>query len=172
MRVLHQCAACQRLAATVGANYPKTMSRSTPVRREKLTVTQNLTAAPGALWRLLAAGTNVERWFPWVAATVVDNPSEGGMRRIELKDGSSFDEYIVLNDARSMIYQYYAPAPPLPIQHVIGTHRIEPLPGGGAAVSWHVTFEVMPVAPPDIVATMRELYRAALVQMDAAALRE
>jgi hypothetical protein len=147
------------------------MSRPTPLRRENLTVTQNLTAAPGALWRLLAGGTNVERWFPWVAATIVDDPAEGGRRRIELKDGSSFDEYIVLNDARSMIYQYYAPAPPLPIQHVIGTHRIEPLPGGGAMLSWYVTFDVMPTAPPDIVATMRELYRAALVQMDAAAAR-
>src|SRR4051812_15770839 len=132
------------------------MSRPTP-RREKLTVTQNLTAAPGALWRLLAAGTNVERWFPFVAATIVDDPGEGGRRRIELMDGSSFDEYIVLNDARSMTYQYYAPAPPLPIQHVIGTHRIEPLQGGGAALSWYVTFDVLPAAPPDIVATMHEL---------------
>ena len=148
------------------------MSRPTPLRRAKLTVTQNLTAAPGALWRLLAAGPNVERWFPWVAATIVDDPAEGGLRRIELKDGSSFDEYIVLNDARSMTYQYYAPAPPLPIQHVIGTHRIDALPSGGAVFSWYVTFDVMPAAPPDIVATMRELYRAALVQIDAAAGRE
>jgi uncharacterized protein YndB with AHSA1/START domain len=145
------------------------MSSPTPLRREKLTVTQNLTASPGALWRLLARGTHVERWFPWVAATIVDDPAEGGRRRIELKDGSSFDEYIVLNDARSMTYQYYAPTPPLPIQHVIGTHRLEPLPGGGATLSWYVTFDVTPAAPPDIVATMRELYRAALVQMDAAA---
>jgi Polyketide cyclase / dehydrase and lipid transport len=145
------------------------MSRPTLVRRERLTVTENLTAAPSALWCLLTTGTHVERWFPWVAATIVDDPCEGGLRRIELKDGSSFDEYIVLNDARSMTYQYYAPAPPLPIQHVIGTHRITPLPDGGAAFSWQVSFDVMPAAPPDIVAKMRELYRTALAQMAAAA---
>ena len=169
MQVWHERLAGQPLATIGRADYPTNMSNPAPPRRAKLTVTQALTADPAAAWRLLAQGTQVERWFPWVAATLVDDPSEGGVRHIELKDGSIFDEFITLNDARTMTYQYYAPTPPLPIQHVIGTHRIEPLAGGGAVLSWYVTFEVMPAAPPDIVATMRELYRAALVLIDAAA---
>jgi uncharacterized protein YndB with AHSA1/START domain len=145
------------------------MAHPTPPRRATLTVTQSLTAAPAAVWSLLAEGTRVERWFPWVAQTIVDDPAQGGARRIVLEDGSSFHEYIVLNDARSLTYQYYAPAPPLPIGHVIGTQRIELEPGGHAALSWYVTFDVLPAAPPNIVETMAELYRGALLRIDGAA---
>lgn len=138
-------------------------------RRERLIVTQALTAAPGDVWRLLTAGTRVEQWFPWVAATIVDSPAEGGSRRIQLQDGTSFLEYILLNDAPRLTYQYYAPAPPLPIQHVIGTQRIELEPAGAPALSWFVTFDVLPTAPADIVSRMRELYQGALIKLDTAA---
>lgn len=144
------------------------MSHSTSPPRATLTVTRSLTAAPSAVWCLLTEGTRVERWFPWVAQTIVLDPATGGARRIVLEDGSSFDEYIVLNDARSLIYQYYAPAPPLPIGHVIGTQRIELEPGGQPALSWYVTFDVLPAAPPNIVETMAELYRGALLRIDTA----
>lgn len=146
-------------------------SPATP-RRETLSVSHASLASPDAVWRLLSEGTRVERWFPWVAATVVEDPAEGGRRRIELEDGSSFDEYVVINDASRMTYQYYAQRPPLPIQHVIGTHRIERGVDGATTITWSVSFDVLPAAPQDIVKTMRELYLAALARIDAAARSE
>lgn len=142
------------------------MPKVAPSRRAQLSVSQELSAEPSVTWRLLSSGTQVERWFPWVAATRVVDAAEGGLRRIELKDGSIFEEFITLNDARTMTYQYYAPAPPLPIRHVIGTHRVEARPEGGTLLSWSVSFEVMAAAPPDIVTTLQNLYRAALAQID------
>lgn len=134
--------------------------------REKLSVTKTLTSSGDAVWRVISDGTRVERWFEWVAETVLKDLSEGGVRTIRMKDGTSFEEYITLNDSRTRTYQYYAPDPPLPVKHVIGTKRLETTPSGGAVLSWFVTFDVTAGAPPDIVATMRDLYAGAMTKID------
>jgi len=133
-----------------------------------LTVTHALAAEPAAVWRLLADGGRVERWFPWVAATIVDDPREGGLRRIELEDGA-FDEHITLNDEATRTYQYYAAEPPLPFRHVIGTIRIGRHADGAVSIGWYVSFEVTPETPPDFIATLRGLYAQALERIDAVA---
>jgi len=133
--------------------------------REKLTVTRTLASPPQAVWQVISAGTRVERWFEWVAETVLKDAAEGGLRIIRMKDGTSFDEYITLNDARTWTYQYYAADPPLPVKHVLGTQRIEAT-ASRAVLSWSVTFDRTAGAPADIVATLRDLYAGALARID------
>jgi len=139
--------------------------------REHVTVSLMLMAPVDAVWSLIAGGDRVERWFEWVEETIVRDPAEGGLRVIRMKDGTAFDEYITLNDLRSHTYQYYAPNPPLPIQHVIGTKRIELGVGGCPTLTWFVSFVRESSAPPGIAANMRTLYAAALARIDEIALR-
>ena len=142
---------------------PPSTSRS---KRRWLRVSRPLTASPDRVWRLISAGNQVERWFEWVAETLVSDPAEGGMRVIRMKDGSTFDEYITLNDAHTRTYQYYAPQPPLALEHVIGTKRIESAPDGTHRLTWSVTFELSAGAHDDFTRTMRDLYEAALAKID------
>jgi uncharacterized protein YndB with AHSA1/START domain len=134
--------------------------------RESVKVVKTLKAPPGSVWRLISDGDRVERWFEWVAETALNDAREGGSRVIRMKDGSHFDEYITLNDARTLTYQYYAPDPPLPIKHVIGTKRIETSADGGAVLSWFVTFDLTPSAPHDMLKTLRELYEGAMEKIE------
>ena len=57
--------------------------------RQKVTVTKTLTSSADAVWRVISDGTRVERWFEWVAETEVQDPGEGGIRIIRMKDGTS-----------------------------------------------------------------------------------
>jgi len=134
--------------------------------RESVKVTQVLAAPKSAVWQLIAGGSGVERWFEFVAETVLNDGREGGSRVIRMKDGSCFDEYITVNDAGTLTYQYYAPDPPLPVKHVIGTKRIETLADRRAVLTWFVTFDLTPGAPHDILKTMRDLYQGALAKID------
>jgi uncharacterized protein YndB with AHSA1/START domain len=136
--------------------------------RKSIKVEHALAASAQAVWKLISEGAAVERWFEWVAETQLNDAGEGGMRVIRMKDGTAFDEYITLNDARSSTYQYYAPDPPLPIKHVIGTKRIER--GATPKLVWFVTFELTVSAPHDIVLRMTELYQHALQRIDELAL--
>ena len=134
--------------------------------RHGVSVGRRLTAPAESAWRLISAGSHVERWFEWVAETLVSDAAEGGLRVIRMKDGSSFDEYITINDTPTRTYQYYAPRPPLALKHVIGTQRIESFPDGSNGLTWSVTFEPSLDAPDDLTRTMRELYEAALAKID------
>ena len=134
--------------------------------RQKVTVTKTLTSSADAVWRVISDGTRVERWFEWVAETEVQDPGEGGIRIIRMKDGTSFEEFITLNDARTRTYQYYAPDPPLPVKDVIGTKRFDIGPKNEVVLTWFVTMDVTAGAPPDIVSTMRDLYAAAMTKID------
>ena len=134
--------------------------------RQQLTISKTLTSPADAVWRVISDGTRVERWFEWVERTALKDAAEGGVRTICMKDGTSFEEYITLNDSRTRTYQYYAPDPPLPVKHVIGTKRLEIAPTGEAVLTWFVTMDVTPAAPPDIVTMMSDLYRNAANKID------
>jgi len=136
--------------------------------RAYVSVKRPLKGSAAAVWQLVSSGREVERWFPWVAETVLGDAREGGSRVIRMHDGSSFDEYITLNDERTRTYQYYAPDPPLAAKHVIGTQRIEGT-ADGECVTWSVTFDLAPGAPQNLTQTLRELYEGALQRIDALA---
>jgi uncharacterized protein YndB with AHSA1/START domain len=114
--------------------------------RRHLLVSDILPVPRARLWEVLSAGDRVERWFPFVHETVVHDAGEGGRRSIHMLDGASFEEYITVNDGALWVYQYYAPAPPLPFRHVIGTNRLAPVVGG-TLISWSVSYE--PLDPSD-----------------------
>jgi hypothetical protein len=137
--------------------------------RANLQVSRVLEAIPERVWDVISAGDRVERWFEWVAGTDLRDGAEGGLRVIRMNDGTAFDEYVTVNDAASRTYQYYAPEPPLPIRHVIGTKRLRSDVLGRAILEWSVSFDVMDGASDDIVQQMRELYLEALKKIDVAA---
>jgi len=134
--------------------------------RAQLSISKTLTSPADAVWRVISDGTRVERWFEFVEQTVLKNADEGGVRTIHMKDGSSFEEYISLNDSRTRTYQYYAPDPPLPVKHVIGTKRLEVSPTGETVLTWFVTLDVTPAAPANILTMMGDLYRNAANKID------
>jgi hypothetical protein len=133
--------------------------------RDCLHVTTPLTASPDQVWRLISQSDRVERWFAWVARTELRSAGEGGLRVIHLKDGSAFDEHITLNDDRTRTYQYFAIAPPLPVEHVLGTQRVVTLEGR-ACLSWLVTYHAYPGAPGALAAELHALYVAASARID------
>ncbi|MES1173166.1 MAG: SRPBCC family protein [Myxococcales bacterium] len=130
---------------------------------------RRLDASGDAVWTLISNGGEVERWFSWVAQTVLVDAGEGGLRVIRMRDGTSFDEYITVNDEGTRTYQYYAPDPPLLAKHVIGTQRVETSSSGGTFLVWSVTFDLTFGAPNDFTQTMRALYEGASSQIDALA---
>ncbi len=138
--------------------------------RSQLRAGRVLDARPEEVWRIIAGGDRVERWFPWVGRTELLDAREGGARIIHMRDGTSFLEYVTLNDARTHTYQYYAPAPPLPARHVLGTKRLVAT-GDHTELIWSVTFDPAPDAPPDLLDTLQRLYSAALEAIDALAAR-
>lgn len=135
-------------------------------------MTRAVVVPAARIWAVISAGDRVERWFDWVGETVVQSALENGLRIIKMKDGTSFAEFITVNDAASRTYQYYAPAPPLPMGHVIGTMRLVAERGGGATLSWSVSFERTRAAPSDFSAILRALYTGALARIDAVATAE
>lgn len=126
-------------------------------------VTKLLDAPLDRVWQVISDGDRVERWFEWVEETVLEQPNEGGYRLIRMKDGSSFDEYITLNHRPTLTYQYFAPAPPLPVRDVLGTNRFEAIDGGSQTrMTWVVSFQRAEGAPDDLTEMMTGLYTEAM----------
>jgi uncharacterized protein YndB with AHSA1/START domain len=162
VRSAHAYCSPRRLAAQRDDRYHVFM-------RDHLTVEKTLPVPAEALWDVIASGERVERWFEWVAETIVKDAAEGGSRLIRMRDGNTFEEWVTINDRARFVYQYFVPRPPLPVRDVIGTMRLDHAGESRARVIWSVSLERVAGAPDDLLPSMRALYVAALDRIESAA---
>jgi carbon monoxide dehydrogenase subunit G len=124
--------------------------------------TAQLPVTPATVWSIVRDAGGLATWVPGVAHCRM----EGDTRYIRLSDDrGDAVERIVANSDEDRTVEYVFVSGDLPLRTYRSRLSVEP-DGPGTRVVWSATFEAAPPASEsEVLAGLRESYRAALVQL-------
>lgn len=101
-------------------------------------------AAPEAVWALLADVTTWTDWGEWDAARLqredaTGGPGVGAVRELRLDRTRSVEQVTVFEPPRRLAYALVGGN--IPVRDYRGEVTLEPAPGGGTTIRWRSTFK-------------------------------
>lgn len=141
------------------------MSTSNAKSSNTVTEEVNLAAAPSKTWEKIKDFDRWQDWHPAFASTAItqgQGNTEGTIRVLSTKDGSTFTEELVSHSTASHSYQYRIIESPLPISDYVSTLEVRQN-NAGSTVVWSSSFKVNDSASEtEMKQAIAGVYRAGL----------
>ncbi|GII92306.1 SRPBCC family protein [Sinosporangium siamense] len=128
----------------------------------ELSTSVTVAAQPDAVWAFLRDFNGVGDWHPAMPSSVIEEGCEpdevGAVRRYAMPDGTLLRERLTAFSDDDRRYSYAIVETTLPLREGSGTIAVDTAPpGGGATITWSVSFLCPPEAERHLEDFMRNV---------------
>lgn len=119
-----------------------------------VSVKQRVSAPAGAVWSIIAAGGDMQRWCPGIETCRLEGSGAGALRFCGMQGGGLY-EVIETVDHDTRLFQYrIVEQRMLPMRDILGTIHVHDRGDGTSDVLWLVNFEPTDDTPAGALAEM------------------